>query len=158
MLEKITKLIKYCRNIHEGMDDVPAPLLVATEDQGTLVLNSPKREPRQIVISLPEATLTGDCDNIKGPHTLIIFVLEKAKEQTRTPEQSERLYLETADLLKRLLAKFINASTTATHFTDAETRPDFQILFYPVIKRFRDIIIRTNLQTFDIVLYSSTCG
>lgn len=25
------------------------------------------------------------------------------------------------------------ASTTATHFTDAETRPDFQILFYPVI-------------------------
>ena len=108
MLEKITKLIKYCRNIHEGMDDVPAPLLVATEDQGTLVLNSPKLEPRQIVISLPEATLTGDCDNIKGPHTLIIFVLEKAKEQTRTPEQSERLYLETADLLKRLLAKFIN--------------------------------------------------
>ena len=27
----------------------------------------------------------------------------------------------------------ISASTTATHFTDAETRPDFQILFYPVI-------------------------
>ena len=25
------------------------------------------------------------------------------------------------------------ASTAATHFTDAETRPDFQILFYPVI-------------------------
>ncbi len=25
------------------------------------------------------------------------------------------------------------ASTVATHFTDAETRPDFQILFYPVI-------------------------
>ena len=25
------------------------------------------------------------------------------------------------------------ASTTATHFTDAETRPDFQILFYPVV-------------------------
>ena len=26
------------------------------------------------------------------------------------------------------------------------------------IKRLRDIIIRANLQTFDIVLYSSTCG
>ena len=88
MLEKITRLIKYCRNIHEGMTDVPAPFLVANEDQGTLVLNSPKREPRQIVISLPEATLTGDCDNIKGPHTLIIFVLEKGKEQTRTQEQT----------------------------------------------------------------------
>ena len=25
------------------------------------------------------------------------------------------------------------ASTAATHFTDAETRPDFQILFYPVV-------------------------
>ena len=25
------------------------------------------------------------------------------------------------------------ASTTATHFTDSETRPDFQILFYPVV-------------------------
>ena len=25
------------------------------------------------------------------------------------------------------------ASTTATHFTDAETRPDFQILFYPIL-------------------------
>lgn len=108
MFEKIIRLIKYCRNIHEGMAGIPAPLFVATEDQGTLVLNSPKREPRQIVISLPEATLTGDCDNIKGPHTLIIFVLEKAKEQTRTPEQSERLYLETADLLKRLLTRFIN--------------------------------------------------
>ena len=41
MLEKITRLIKYCRNIHEGMTDVPAPFLVANEDQGTLVLNSP---------------------------------------------------------------------------------------------------------------------
>ena len=81
MLEKITRLIKYCRNIHEGMTDVPAPFLVANEDQGTLVLNSPKREPRQIVISLPEATLTGDCDNIKGPHTLIIFVLEKVRSK-----------------------------------------------------------------------------
>ena len=89
MLEKITRLIKYCRNIHEGKTDVPAPFLVANEDQGTLVLNSPKREPRQIVISLPEATLTGDCDNIKGPHTLIIFVLEKGKEQTRTQEQTD---------------------------------------------------------------------
>ena len=108
MLEKIIRLIKYCRNIHEGMADIPVPFLVATEDQGTLVLNSPKREPRQIVISLPEATLTGDCDNIKGPHTLIIFALEKAKEQTRTPEQSDRLYLETADILERLLVKFIN--------------------------------------------------
>ena len=27
----------------------------------------------------------------------------------------------------------LGASTAATHFTDAETRPDFQILFYPVI-------------------------
>ena len=95
MLEKITRLIKYCRNIHEGMTDVPAPFLVANEDQGTLVLNSPKREPRQIVISLPEATL-------------IIFVLEKGKEQTRTQEQTDWLYLETLNVLQALLTKFIN--------------------------------------------------
>lgn len=107
MFEKIKRLIKYCRIINEGMADIPTPFLVATEDQGTLVLNSPKRLPRQVVISLPQATLSGDCDNIKGPHTLIIFVLEKEKEQTRTPEQADRLYLETADMLGQMLAKFI---------------------------------------------------
>ena len=108
MFEKIKRLIKYCRIINEGMTDVPTPFLVATEDQGALVLNSPKRSPRQVVISLPQATLSGDCDNIKGPHTLIIFALEKGKEQTRTSEQTDRLYLATAEVLGQLLAKFID--------------------------------------------------
>lgn len=108
MLEKITRLIKYCRHIHENLPDIPAPLLVATEDEGTLVLNAPNRAARQIVIALPQATLAGDCDHIRGPHTLILFVLEKRKEQTRTPEQTDKLYLETADTLNRLLTKFIN--------------------------------------------------
>lgn len=107
MLEKITRLINYCRNMHERLADLPAPHLVASEDQGTLVLNSPMRDSQQVVISLPQASLTGDCDNIKGPHTLIIFALEKAKAQTNTPEQTDRLYLETADLLGRLLGQFI---------------------------------------------------
>lgn len=114
MLEKITRLINYCRNMHERLADLPAPHLVASEDQGTLVLNSPMRASRQIVISLPQASLTGDCDNIKGPHTLIIFALEKAKAQTNTPEQTDRLYLETADLLGRLLSQFIEDIAGAT--------------------------------------------
>lgn len=114
MLEKITRLINYCRNIHDRQADIPAPHLVASEDQGALVLNSPMHASRQIVISLPQASLTGDCDNIKGPHTLIIFALEKAKAQTNTPEQTDRLYLETADLLGRLLSQFIEDIAGAT--------------------------------------------
>lgn len=106
MLEKTIRLIKYCQNINAGMNNIPAPHLVATEDQGSLTLNSPKHTPQQVVISLPQAALAGSCNNIKGPHTFIIFVLEKGKEQTRT--QSDNLYLRTAEMLEQLLTKIVD--------------------------------------------------
>lgn len=65
MLEKTIRLIKYCQNINAGMNNIPAPHLVATEDQGSLTLNSPKHAPQQVVISLPQAALSGSCNNIK---------------------------------------------------------------------------------------------
>ncbi len=108
MLEKIIRLIKYCRTINEGLSNTPNPILVAAEDQGSLALNSPRRAPLQIVISLPQASLSGNCDNMTGPHTLIIFALEKGRDQTRTAEQSDQLYMDTAYILEQLLAKFID--------------------------------------------------
>ena len=83
MLENLIRIIEYCQTINVGLS-VPEPHIVADENQGTTVLNSPSIEGPQIIISMPLAKLSGNCDGITGPHTFILYTLEKAKEMTAT--------------------------------------------------------------------------
>lgn len=105
MLEKIKRIIEYCQTINIGLP-VPAPHIVADENQGTTVLNSPSIEGTQIIISMPLAKLSGNCDGMAGPHTLIIYALEKAQIMTATKCDVVGQYLETLDMLNALLGKF----------------------------------------------------
>ena len=108
MLEKLQRLIKYCETIAVGRSDIPQPHIVADKDQGTSVLNSPSIKGPQVVISLPLASLSGDCDHIAGPFSFIIFALDKGAEQSRTQPQYVAQYLQTIELLDRLLGKFLS--------------------------------------------------
>lgn len=85
---------------------IPTPHIVADENQGTTVLNSPTLTGPQIVISLPMARLSGSCDGMTGPHTFIIYALDKVRDITATRNEVVGQYLATADLLNTMLWKF----------------------------------------------------
>ena len=105
MLGKLKRIIEYCQTINVG-HPVPAPHIVADENQGTTVLNSPSIEGPQIIISMPLAKLSGNCDGMAGPHTFIIYTLEKAKEMTATQCNVVGQYLATVCMLNKVLKKF----------------------------------------------------
>lgn len=102
MLENLIRIIEYCQTINVGLS-VPEPHIVADENQGTTVLNSPSIEGPQIIISMPLAKLSGNCDGITGPHTFILYTLEKAKEMTATKCNVVGQYLAMINMLKKVL-------------------------------------------------------
>ena len=105
MLGNLRRIIEYCINLN--VDALtPVPHVVADESQGTTVLNSPTLTGPQIVISMPMARLSGSCDGMTGPHTFIIYTLDKARDLTSTRNEVVGQYLATADLLSKLLRKF----------------------------------------------------
>ena len=99
MLKKLINLIEYlptiCENVH----------MVGNEKHGTTVLNSPSIRGRQIVAALPLAELEGNSDRMTGPHTFIVFVLEKTPTVSGTPEQARGQYIDCARQLERILEK-----------------------------------------------------
>lgn len=107
MLENIKRIIEYCQTINTGIF-VPAPHIVADENQGTTVLNNPSLAGPQVIISLPLAKLSGNSNGMTGPHTFIIYTLEKAKEMTATQCNVVGQYLATIDILDIILEKFSN--------------------------------------------------
>ena len=107
MLTKLINLIEYCQAVAVEIPNISKPHIVADKEQGTTVLNNPSIIGPQTVISLPLASLGGDCDNPGGSYTVMIFALEKGLEQSGTQPQYVAQYLETADLLGRLLGKFL---------------------------------------------------
>ncbi len=107
MLTKLINLIEYCQTVGVEIPDIPEPHIVADKEQGTTILNSPSIEGPQVVISLPLASLAGDCDNPSGSYTAMIFAVEKGLEQSSTQPRYVAQYLKTAGLLGRLLGKFL---------------------------------------------------
>lgn len=105
MLENLKRIIEYCQTINTGIP-VPAPHIVADENQGTTILNSPSIEGPQIIISMPLAKLSGDCDGMAGPLTFIIYALEKAQAMTATKYNVIGQYLATVNMLNKVLEKF----------------------------------------------------
>ncbi|MEG2063526.1 MAG: hypothetical protein RRY23_00145 [Alistipes sp.] len=105
MLKNLKRIIEYCQTINDGLP-IPAPHIVADEMQGTTVLNNPSFTGLQIIISMPLAKLSGDCDGMNGPHTFIIYALEKAKEVTATQCNVVEQYLTMVDMLNTILEKF----------------------------------------------------
>ena len=105
MLKNIKRIIDYCRTISDG-HTIPAPHIVADENQGTSVLNSPAIEGPQLIISMPLAKLSGNCDAMTGPHTFIIYALEKGQAMTATKCNFVGQYLATVNMLNDVLEKF----------------------------------------------------
>lgn len=106
MLGNLKRLIEYSKTITEGIEEAPRPHIVGDEDEGTTLLNSPIYVGPQIVVSLPMTKLSGNCDNMTGDLVFIVFVLEKSKSSTATPEGQVAQYLSTIDLLDAILEKF----------------------------------------------------
>lgn len=104
MLENTERLINYLRNITVGLS-LPLPHIVADEDQGTVVLNSPRYDGVQVIVALPRANLAGNCDDVGGTHTFIIFCIEKGKQQSETQETLLSQYSKTLGLLNSILDK-----------------------------------------------------
>lgn len=107
MLTKLINLIEYCKTVAVEIPDIPELHIVADKEQGTTVLNNATAKKIQTVISLPLASFEGDCDNPSGSYTVMIFALEKGLEQSGTQSRYVAQYLKTADLLGRLLGKFL---------------------------------------------------
>lgn len=99
MLKKLVNLIEYLPTIGEGVH------IVGDEPNGATRLNSPAIRGRQIVVALPLAELEGNCDHMTGPHTFIVFVVEKTPAASGTPEQVRRQYIECARQLEKILGK-----------------------------------------------------
>ena len=94
MLTKLINLIEYCQAVAVEIPNISKPHIVADKEQGTTVLNNPSIIGPQTVISLPLASLGGDCDNPGGSYTVMIFALEKELEQSGTQPQYVAQYLE----------------------------------------------------------------
>lgn len=105
MLQNLKRVIDYCQTFGSG-DSFPRPHIVADENQGTTVLNNPSLAGPQIIISMPMTKLSGNCDTMTGPHTFIIYTLEKAQDITASKCGVVKQYLSTVEMLDNVLEKF----------------------------------------------------
>lgn len=108
MLQNIQRIIEYCSSLADKIDAVPAPHIVADEEQATPLLDNPAIAGPQIVIALPMTSLAGNCDTVSSQHTLILFAVEKAKAETATKSSLARQYLSMAGLLETILSRLLD--------------------------------------------------
>lgn len=107
MLRNLRKLTDYLHAL-AGAPGMPPVHVVADESQGTLALNSPARITPQIVIALPNATLSGNSDSMTGPLGFILFALDKEQAQAATADSRKSSYDRTAELLGSVLRKILD--------------------------------------------------
>lgn len=108
MLKKVQRIIEYCSTLADRLPAVSGLHIVADEEQGTGLLNNPALFGPQVVIALPMASLTGNCDATVGQHSLIIFAVEKAKSATATQSSLVEQYLAMSRLLETILTRLLD--------------------------------------------------
>ncbi len=126
MFAKLTNLINYLQGINEHSDC--NTIFVTNEDEGSKLLRQPAEKGTQVVIALPVAEISGDCQINIGNMSFIIFVVDKSRSATSNAEDVVNESLQLLSKLNAITDVALNDIAGLGHTSLSELLAGFELV------------------------------